>query len=108
MILHHSKKEVFLIEKINLIEISEELNIAKETVRRKINELNNSGVIERSGKKIILHTEAFKKQRPLKTVTLLANFLSIISRILSEENRKKTYLLGNHIHDQCSRFQLFP
>ena len=46
-------QEKFEIEKINLIEISEELNIAKETVRRKINELNNSGIIERSGKKII-------------------------------------------------------
>ena len=33
--------EKFEIEKINLIEISEDLNIAKETVRRKINELNN-------------------------------------------------------------------
>lgn len=80
-------QEKFEIEKINLIEISEELNIAKETVRRKINELNNSGIIERSGKKIILHTEAFAKQRPLKTIRLLANFLSVISRILSEENR---------------------
>ena len=33
-------KEEFEIEKINLIEISEDLSIAKETVRRKINELN--------------------------------------------------------------------
>ena len=33
-------KEEFEIEKINLIEISEDLGIAKETVRRKVNELN--------------------------------------------------------------------
>ena len=77
----------FEIEKINLIEISEDLNIAKETVRRKINELNNSGIIERSGKKIVLRTETFTKQRPVKTIKNLANFLSFISRILSEENK---------------------
>ena len=44
MIIHSEEqfytKEEFEIEKINLIEISEELSIAKETVRRKINELN--------------------------------------------------------------------
>ena len=47
-------KEEFEIEKINLIEISEDLSIAKETVRRKINELNEEKIIMRKGKKIIL------------------------------------------------------
>ena len=44
MIIHSEEqfytKEEFEIEKINLIEISDELSIAKETVRRKINELS--------------------------------------------------------------------
>ena len=35
------KKEKVVIDKINLIKISEELNIPKETIRRKINELQN-------------------------------------------------------------------
>ena len=44
-------QDTFEIDKINLIEISEELGIPKETVRRKINELSNDGIVERLGKK---------------------------------------------------------
>ena len=56
MIIHSEEqfytKEEFEIEKINLIEISDDLKIAKETVRRKINELNTDGIIVRNGKKL--------------------------------------------------------
>ena len=47
-------KEEFEIEKINLIEILK-ISIAKETVRRKINELNADKIIMRKGKKIVLN-----------------------------------------------------
>ena len=72
-------QDTFEIDKINLIEISEELGIPKETVRRKINELSNDGVVERSGKRIILKVNAFHKQRPVKTVKTLSSFLAICS-----------------------------
>ena len=88
--------ENFEIEKINLIEISEDLNIPKETIRRKINELNNSGDIERKGKRVILNTLAFQKQRPVKTVKKLSFFLSGVSELISNESK----LLNNHISSQ--------
>ena len=44
-------KEEFEIEKINLIEISEDLGIAKETVRRKVNELNAEKDTDKEWKK---------------------------------------------------------
>ena len=77
----------FEIEKINLIEISEELKITKETVRRKINELNKNGVIERIGKRIVLNTEAFQKQRPVTTIKQLSVFLSKMSDIINNETK---------------------
>ena len=40
------------IDKINLIQISKDLNIPKETIRRKVNELQKSNVLFRSGKSI--------------------------------------------------------
>ena len=46
-------KEEFEIEKINLIEISDDLGIAKETVRRKVNELNSEQILIRKGKIIL-------------------------------------------------------
>ena len=80
-------QDSFEIDKINLIEISEELGIPKETVRRKINELSNDGVVERSGKRIILKVNAFQKQRPVKTVKTLSSFLAICSALISSESK---------------------
>ncbi len=79
-------KEEFEIEKINLIEISEELKIAKETVRRKINELNRDQIITRKGKKIILKPLTFVHQRPKHSVKTLSIFLSVCSKYLSTQD----------------------
>ena len=51
-------KEHVVIDKINLIKIASELNIPKETVRRKVNELQKEEVLSRKGKKIILTRKA--------------------------------------------------
>ena len=83
-------QDTFEIDKINLIEISEELGIPKETIRRKINELSIEGIVERSGKRIILKVNAFQKQRPVKTVKTLASFLAICSNLISSESNLLT------------------
>ena len=79
-------QDTFEIDKVNLIEISEELGIPKETVRRKINELSKEGIVERLGKRIILKVNAFQKQRPVKTVKTLSSFLAICSNLISSES----------------------
>ncbi len=76
----------FEIDKVNLIEISESLLIPKETVRRKINELNNEKVILRRGKKIIISSDGFKHQRPISTIKLLSSYLSETSKFLATED----------------------
>ena len=48
------------IEKLNLIEISKDLNIPKETIRRKVNFLQNNGIIVRSGKSIFLNSKGLQ------------------------------------------------
>ncbi len=78
-------KEEFEIEKINLIEISEDLTIAKETVRRKINELSKEQIIKRSGKKIVLRPLTFIHQRPKHSIRTLSQFLSICSKYLATQ-----------------------
>ena len=70
-------KEEFEIEKINLIEISEDLSIAKETVRRKINELNEDQIIMRKGKKIVLKPLTFIHQRPKHSIKRLRSSILI-------------------------------
>ena len=79
-------KEEFEIEKINLIEISEDLSIPKETVRRKINELNEEEIIARKGKKIMLKPLTFVHQRPKHSIKTLSQFLHTCSKYLATQD----------------------
>tara|TARA_B100001057_G_scaffold493403_1_gene587754 strand:- start:142 stop:1164 length:1023 start_codon:yes stop_codon:yes gene_type:complete len=73
------------IEKINLIEISKDLYIPKETVRRKINFLQTNDIIIRSGKSIFLHSKGLEIQKPLSTIENMSSLLSKLSIYLSAE-----------------------
>ena len=55
---------------------------------------NKTGFVERSGKRIIVNTEAFAKQRPVKTVKYLSSFLSTISKLVSDQNSQ---IISTHI-----------
>jgi predicted transcriptional regulator len=74
------------INKLNLIQISKSLNIPKETVRRKINYLQENDIIFRSGKSIYLNSKALQIIKPTKSLPLLSVFFEKISDILAKEN----------------------
>ncbi|MDA8822333.1 hypothetical protein N9N34_01225 [Candidatus Pelagibacter bacterium] len=74
------------IEKINLIQISISLNIPKETVRRKVNYLQEYEIIFRSGKSIYLNSKALDIIKPNHTLPMLAIFFEKMSIILSNED----------------------
>ena len=52
-------KSYLQIEKFSISELCERLNLPKETVRRKILELEKEGVILREKKKVIINNKAF-------------------------------------------------
>ena len=79
------RQDKIAIEKINLIQISKSLNIAKETIRRKINYLQENEIIFRSGKSIFLNSKALEIVKPNDTLPMLAIFLEKMSIILSKE-----------------------
>ena len=74
--------ENVVIDKINLINISNELNIPKETIRRKVNELQDSGILIRQGKSIVLNKKGVNYQKPDATVDLLSTFIEKKSNLL--------------------------
>ena len=74
------------IEKLNLIEISKDLNIPKETVRRKVNYLQSNDIIIRSGKSIFLHSKGLEIQKPMSTIENMSGLLSKLSIYLSAED----------------------
>ena len=74
--------EFFRIEKINLIQISHELNIPKETIRRKVNELQKDNILKREGKSIIFNKKGMTIQKPNETIELLSAFIQKKSLML--------------------------
>ena len=80
------KDKTLEIDKINLIQISKDLNIPKESVRRKISELEKKGIIKKKGKKIFLDRSAYKSQEPVNTLKNVSVLLSKFSEISKKNN----------------------
>ena len=73
------------IGEFNITEISKELNIPKETARRKINELENLGTIKRIKKKIIIDRSSFVFVKPENTIRRISRFLTTVASICENE-----------------------
>ena len=86
------KDKTLEINKINLIQISKDLNIPKESVRRKISELEKKGVIKKKGKKIFLDRSAYESQEPINTLKNVSVLLSKFSEISKKKNLTKKSL----------------
>jgi len=80
------KDRTLEINKINISDISKDLEIPKESVRRKILDLEKSGAIKKIGKKIFVDRSTFHKARATDTVSELSNLLSQFNKILKKEN----------------------
>jgi len=78
--------ENVVIDKINLINISNELNIPKETIRRKVNELQDAGILVREGKSIVFNKIGVNYQKPDNTLDFLSSFIEKKSNLLQGNN----------------------
>ncbi len=79
------KNKTVEIEKINITDISKDLNIPKESVRRKVLELQNKGVIKKTGKKIFVDRSAFYAAQAIDTLKDFTTLLHEFSKSLKKE-----------------------
>ena len=79
-------KETYEIPKINVIDLSRELLISKETTRRKILELERDGVIKKEKKKIMINRKGQEFQKPINSIQNMARLLSRFTHFLSQSN----------------------
>ena len=94
-------------EKLNILEISKNLSIPKESVRRKILELEKSGVIKKKSNKIILiDRSSYPIVKPSQAITNTSIFLSKLSITLNNKNiLDKTFnteIIQHHIKKKFS------
>ena len=79
------KDRTLEINKINISDISKDLEIPKESVRRKILDLEKNGAIKKIGKKIFVDRSTFYNARATDTVSELSTLLSEFNKILKKE-----------------------
>ena len=73
------------ITKINISDISKDLGVPKESIRRKVLELEREGTIKRSGKKIFVVRDTLYSARATNTLTEIATILHEFNKILKKE-----------------------
>ena len=81
---YYSQNEINL-PTIALSEISRDLMMPKETIRRKLVELEKQKIIKRNGQKIILVKLALSVQKPEISIKALSIFFEKLSILLSEQ-----------------------
>ena len=73
------------IEKYNIMDIAKNLDIPKETARRKIKELEEIGHIKRFNKKIVVDNGTWPNVQPRNTIKRISRFFATFSKILCEK-----------------------
>jgi predicted transcriptional regulator len=79
------KDKTVEIEKINITDISKDLQIPKESVRRKVLELEKKSIIKKTGKKIFVDRSAFYAAQAVDTLKDFTTLLHEFSKLLKKE-----------------------
>ena len=74
------------IKKINISDISKDLGVPKESIRRKVLELEKIGTIKRIGKKIFIVRDTLLSAKATNTLTEIATILHEFNKVLKKEN----------------------
>ncbi|MDB2601116.1 MarR family transcriptional regulator [Candidatus Pelagibacter bacterium] len=91
------------VDKINISDISKDLQIPKETVRRKVEELEKADVIKKKGKKIFITRTAFTTAQATFTLKNMSTVLCEFNKILEEEKIVKIIYQSTEISDSIKK-----
>ena len=69
----------------NISELAKEFELPKETMRRKVLELEKSKVIKKEGKKIIFDRSNFNLVKPINQIKITSKYISKLSELLFKE-----------------------
>ena len=91
------------VDKIIISDISKDLQIPKESVRRKVEELEKADVITKENKKIFINRKAFNKAQGAETLKDLSILLYEFNKILKEEKIVKITYPNTEISDSIKK-----
>ena len=93
------KDKTVEVEKINISDISKDLQIPKESIRRKVLELEKKGIIKKTGKKIFVDRSAFYAAQAINTLKDLTFLLHEFSKVLKKDKIGERIFEPNEISD---------
>ena len=97
------KDKTVEVEKINISDISKDLQIPKESIRRKVLELEKKGVIKKTGKKIFVDRSAFYAAQAVNTLKDLTVLLHEFSKVLKKDKIGERIFEPNEISDSIKK-----
>jgi DNA-binding Lrp family transcriptional regulator len=94
-----NSKPTLLIDKFSITEVCEKLSLPKETIRRKVLELEQLGILKRNKKQIILDRSAFDKNAQEIQIKITSKYITLFSKQLSKSSETKNIFLKNLTQD---------
>ena len=91
------------VDKINISDISKDLQIPKETIRRKVEELEKADVIKKKGKKIFITITALSTAQANLTLKNMSTVLCEFNKVLEEEKIVKIAYQSTEISDSIKK-----
>ena len=79
-------KSYLQIEKFSITELCEKLQLPKETIRRKVLELEKLGALKRRNKQIMIDRSIFARVKPERQLKITSKYIHQVSEILNKEN----------------------
>jgi len=95
--------ETLEVEKMNISEISKDLQIPKESVRRKVEELEKAEIIKKKGKQIFVNRMAIPLVQANLTLKNMSVLLCEFNKILKEEDIVEVTYLTTEISDSIKK-----
>ena len=81
---YYARNEIQIGE-FNISELAKEFELPKETMRRKVLELEKAKVIRKEGKKIILNRSNYNLIKPINQIRITSKYISKLSELLSKQ-----------------------
>ena len=99
-------KSYLQIDKFSISELCQKLQLPKETVRRKVIELEKLGVLKRKKKQIFLDRSVFSQVKPERQIKLTSKYIFLISEIFNKDKiyskRLDPKMIENLVHKNFS------
>ena len=92
-------KSYLQIEKFSITELCDKLSLPKETVRRKVLELEKLGVLKRQKKQIIIDRTSFRLVKPENQIKFTARYISLYADILYRKKILAKKVDAKHIEN---------